>query len=78
MPLAKDQINITFVMSEKEGEKLQELIEYFEEGSVNKVNRADVLRYLVNRYHFLISSGKMEEVFKAVESVIGEKNVSGK
>lgn len=72
MGLKKDQVNITFAMSKEEGDKLQELMDYFSEESVSKVNRADVLRYLINRYHFLIGTGKMEEVFKAVESVIGE------
>lgn len=74
----KKQYNITIALTESEYQKLNELMEYFDEHSIKKTKRSDVMRYLINRYHYVASKGALEESYKATERIIKSAERKGK
>lgn len=75
MPLTKDKVNLTIAITKDEDEKLQKLMDYYGQASIKKVHRSDVIRYLINRYAYLVESGHMDELVQHAEEVI--KNAKG-
>lgn len=74
----KKQYNITIALSENEYKKLNELMAYFDEHSIKKTKRSDVMRYLINRYHYLAAKGVLEDVYKAAERIVKSAERKGK
>lgn len=72
MPLTKDKVNLTIAITKDEDEKLQGLMEYYGQASIKKVHRSDVIRYLINRYAYLVESGHLDEITKFAEEVINK------
>lgn len=70
MPLPSKKVNVTFAVTKEESKKLVELMKYFDKYSIKPVHRTDVLRHLINSYHELLKSGKMEEALEAIEEVL--------